>query len=140
MATEHWHTAALQGVYPQRLVVLSAFKKSREWVSSAPKSALLLATNTINTAYQRTRLQSCEWLCPCCSARVAGLIADNMTKSVRMHSKAWLAASVWLRRSRRLRDTLAAAPGLLAHASITETVQFCPMGPKLRHTTVPARA
>ncbi len=62
-----------------------------------------------------------------------------------IRSKAWLAASVWLRlarlpppasrlrRSRRLRDTLAAAPGLLAHASVTEIVNCCPMGPKLRH-------
>ncbi len=33
-----------------------------------------------------------------------------------------------VRRSRRLRDTLAAAPGLLAHASVTETGKFCPMG------------
>ncbi len=39
-----------------------------------------------------------------------------------------------MRRSRRLRDTLAAAPGLLAHASVTEAVSFCPMGPKLRLT------
>ncbi len=39
-----------------------------------------------------------------------------------------------VRRSRHLRDTLAAAPGLLAHASVTETVAFCPMGPQLRHT------
>jgi hypothetical protein len=58
-----------------------------------------------------------------------------------MRSKAWLAASVWLRlarlpplaskvrRSCRLRDTLAAAPGLLAHASVAETVKLCPMGP-----------
>ncbi len=65
-----------------------------------------------------------------------------------MRSKAWLAASVWLRlarlpppasrvrRSRRLRDTLAAAPGLLAHASVTETVTSSPMGPKLRYTAV----
>jgi hypothetical protein len=53
-----------------------------------------------------------------------------------MLSKAWLAASVWLRRSRRLRDTLVAAPGLLAHASVTEAVKFSPMGPKLRHTAV----
>ncbi len=65
-----------------------------------------------------------------------------------MRSMAWLAASVWLRlarvpppasrvrRSRHLRDTLAAAPGLLAHASVTETVKLCPMGPKLRHTGV----
>ncbi len=57
-------------------------------------------------------------------------------KSVCMRSKAWLAASVWLRqarlppsasrmrRSRRLRDTLAAAPGLLAHASVTGAVNF----------------
>jgi hypothetical protein len=61
---------------------------------------------------------------------------------------AWLAASVWLRlarkpppasrvrRSRRLRDTLAAAPGLLAHACVTEAVKLCRMGPKLRHTVV----
>ncbi len=41
-----------------------------------------------------------------------------------------------LRRSRRLRDTLAAAPGLLAHASITEVVNFCRVGPKLRHTVL----
>ncbi len=60
-----------------------------------------------------------------------------------MHALKGLAsASVWLRlaclpppasrvrRSCRLRDTLA-APGLLAHASVTETVKFCPMGPKL---------
>ena len=65
-----------------------------------------------------------------------------------MRSKAWLAASVWLRlarlpppasrvrRSRRLRDTLAAAPGLLAHACVTEAVKYSPMGPKLRKTTV----
>ncbi len=63
-----------------------------------------------------------------------------------MHSKAWLAASVWLqltrlpppasrmRRSHRLRDTLAAAPGLHAHTLVTEEVKFCPMGPKLRYT------
>ncbi len=44
-----------------------------------------------------------------------------------------------LRRSRRLRDTLAGAPGLLAHASVTETVKFCRMGPKLRHMGVHAR-
>ncbi len=42
-----------------------------------------------------------------------------------------------VRRSRRLRDTLAAAPGLLAHASVTEAVKLCPMGPKHRHTVVP---
>jgi hypothetical protein len=35
-----------------------------------------------------------------------------------------------VRRSRRLRDTLAAAPGLLAHACVAEAVM---MGPKLRH-------
>ncbi len=63
-----------------------------------------------------------------------------------MRSKAWLAASVWLRlarlpppanrvwRSRRLRDTLAAAPGLLAHACVTEVVKLCPIGPKRRNT------
>jgi hypothetical protein len=34
------------------------------------------------------------------------------------------------------RYTVAAAPGLLAHASVTEVVQFCPMGPKLRYTAV----
>jgi hypothetical protein len=66
-----------------------------------------------------------------------------------IRSKAWLAASVWLRlarlpphasrvrRSRHLRDTPAAAPGLFAHASVTEIVRLCPMGPKLRYTTVP---
>ncbi len=65
-----------------------------------------------------------------------------------MRSKAWLAASVWLRlarlpppasrmrRSRRLRDTPEPAPGLLAHACLTEAVIFCLMGPKLRHTMV----
>jgi hypothetical protein len=70
-----------------------------------------------------------------------------MAKSVRMRSKAWLAASVWLRLvrllppasrmrcSRRLRETLAAAPGLLTHALVTEEAQFCPMDPKLKHTT-----
>ncbi len=41
-----------------------------------------------------------------------------------------------VRRSLRLRDTLAAAPGLLTHGSVTETVKLCPMGPKLRYTTV----
>ncbi len=41
-----------------------------------------------------------------------------------------------MRRSRHLRDTLAAAPGLLAHASVTETVNLCPMGQKLRYTAV----
>ena len=57
-----------------------------------------------------------------------------------MHSKAWLAASVSLRlarlprtassaqRSRRLRSTLAAAPGLLAHALVTK--QFKNADPK----------
>jgi hypothetical protein len=39
-----------------------------------------------------------------------------------------------------LRDTLAAAPGLLAHASVTEAVKFCLMGPKLRHTAVQGKA
>jgi hypothetical protein len=65
-----------------------------------------------------------------------------------MRSKAWLAASVWLRLprlpppairvrcSRHLRDTLAAASGLLAHASVTEIVKFSPMGPKLRCNAV----
>ncbi len=69
-----------------------------------------------------------------------------------MRSNAWLAASVWLwlarlpppacrvRRSRRLRDIrlrdmLAAVPGLLAHGLVAETVKFCRMGPKLIHTT-----
>jgi hypothetical protein len=54
-----------------------------------------------------------------------------------MCSKAWLAASVWLRlvslpppasnvrRLRRLCDILAAVSGLIAHASVTETVEFC---------------
>jgi hypothetical protein len=32
---------------------------------------------------------------------------------------------------------LVAAPGLLAHACVTEVVKFCPMGPKLRYTAVP---
>jgi hypothetical protein len=62
-----------------------------------------------------------------------------------MRSKAWLAASVWLRlarllppaswvrRLRRLRDTLTAAPGLLAHACVTETVKFCPMGESMQY-------
>ncbi len=61
-------------------------------------------------------------------------------------------ASVWLRlarlpppasrvrRSRRLRDTLADAPGLLAHACVTEAVKFNLMGPKLRFTAVTPRA
>jgi hypothetical protein len=65
-----------------------------------------------------------------------------------MRSKAWLAASVWLwlarlappasrmRHSRRLRDTLAAAAGLLAHACVTEVERFCPMGTTLMHTAV----
>jgi hypothetical protein len=65
-----------------------------------------------------------------------------------MRSKAWLAASVWLRlahlpspasrmqRSRHLHDTLAAAPGLLAHACVTDTVKFGPTGPKLRRIAV----
>jgi hypothetical protein len=68
-----------------------------------------------------------------------------------MRSKAWLAPSVWLRlarlpppassmrRSRRLRDKLAAAPGLLAHAWVTEVVKFCPISQKLRHTGVEKR-
>ncbi len=67
-------------------------------------------------------------------------------KKVCVRSKAWLAAACGLqlarlpppaskvRRSRRLRDTLAAAPSLLAHASVTETVAFCPMDPKRRYT------
>ncbi len=54
-----------------------------------------------------------------------------MAKSVYMRSKAWLAASARLqlarlpppasrmRHSRRLSDTLAAAPGLLVQASVT---------------------
>ncbi len=41
-----------------------------------------------------------------------------------------------VRRSRRLRDTLAAAPGLLAHALVTETVKYSPMGPELRYAVV----
>ncbi len=75
-----------------------------------------------------------------------------IAKRVCMRSKAWVAASVWLRRarlpppasrvwrSRRQRDTLAAAPGLLAHAWITEVVSFCPIGPTLRYTAVPVVA
>jgi hypothetical protein len=62
-----------------------------------------------------------------------------------MRSNAWLAASVWLRlarlpppasrvrRSSLRRDTLAAAPGLLAHPSVTEIVKFCSMGQKQQH-------
>jgi hypothetical protein len=67
-----------------------------------------------------------------------------------MCSKAWRATSVWLqlfiarlpppasrvRRSCGLRDTLAVAPGFLAHACVTEVVKFSLMGPKLRHTAV----
>jgi hypothetical protein len=34
--------------------------------------------------------------------------------------------------------TLAAAPGLLAHASVTGTVKFCRVGPKLKHIAVHA--
>jgi hypothetical protein len=41
-----------------------------------------------------------------------------------------------VRRSRRVRDTLAAAPGLLAHASVTEAVNICLMRPKLCYTAV----
>ncbi len=41
-----------------------------------------------------------------------------------------------MRRSRRLRDTLVAAPGLLAHASVTEAIKLSLMGPKLRYTAV----
>ncbi len=83
---------------------------------------------------------------------VAYLSFHPMVKRICLRSKAWLAASVRLRltrlppttncqqarlpasrvrRSCRLRDTLAAAPGLLARASVTETVKLCPMGPKL---------
>ncbi len=40
------------------------------------------------------------------------------------------------KQARRLRDTLAAAPGLLAHASVTEKVKLRPMGPKLRYAAV----
>ncbi len=58
-------------------------------------------------------------------------------KNICMHAKAWLARlpppASRMRRSRRLRDTLAAAPGLLAHASVTTTVKFSPMGPQLRY-------
>ncbi len=69
-------------------------------------------------------------------------------ESVRMRSKAWRVASVLLRlarlpppasrmrRSSRLHDTLTAAPGLLAHASVTEAAKFCPMGPNLRGIAV----
>ncbi len=65
-----------------------------------------------------------------------------MANSICVRSKAWLAASVWLRlarlprpasrvrRSRRLRDTLAAVPDLLAHACVTETVNFVSDGVK----------
>jgi hypothetical protein len=68
-----------------------------------------------------------------------------------MRSKAWLAASVWLRlarlpppasrvrRSHRLRDKLAAAPGLLAHAYVTETVASGPMGREHTYTGAVAR-
>ncbi len=41
-----------------------------------------------------------------------------------------------LSRSRRLLDTLAAAPGLLAHASVTETVKIVRWVQKLRYTAV----
>jgi hypothetical protein len=45
----------------------------------------------------------------------------------------------WVRRSRRLRDTLAAAPGLHAHASVTETVKCYPLRCKLRCSVAPTR-
>ncbi len=83
-------------------------------------------------------------------ATVVYLSYGPIGEMLRIRSKAWLAARVWLqlarlpppasrvRRSRRLRDTLAAAPGLLAHASVTETVKRLSdaVGPKLRHTVV----
>jgi hypothetical protein len=70
-----------------------------------------------------------------CSSTQSGTHSE---KSICMRSKAWLAASVWLRLARlpppasvclllaRLCDTLAAAPGLLAHACVTATVKFSP--------------
>ncbi len=42
---------------------------------------------------------------------------------------------MWLRLV-RLRNTLAAALGLLAHTSVSETVKFRPLCPKLRYTAV----
>ncbi len=62
-----------------------------------------------------------------------------------IRSKAWLAARVSLRlarlprtassaqRSRRLRSTRAAAPVLLAHANVTESINIFRMDPKRRH-------
>ncbi len=89
-----------------------------------------------------------RFCCCCCSPRCVLKCFTLWQKSMCMRSKAWLAASVWLRlarlpppasrvlSSRRLRDTLAAAPGLLTHTCVTETVKFCPMGPNLRYTAV----
>ena len=66
-----------------------------------------------------------------------------------MRSKTWLAARVSLQlarlprtarcaqRSRRLRSTRAAAPVLLAHANVTESINIFLMGPNLRYPMVP---
>ncbi len=79
----------------------------------------------------------------------AGCLSFHPMAQCVVHApKAWLAARVSLRlarlprtassaqRSRRLRSTRAAAPGLLAHANVTEIIKHFSMGPKLRHTAV----
>jgi hypothetical protein len=69
-----------------------------------------------------------------CACRRVPVCFTSWQKACACAQWPWLAASVWLRlarlpppasrvrRSRRLRDTLAAAPGLLAHTSVTEII------------------
>jgi hypothetical protein len=118
---------------PKQLRVLSAHRR-RQWLQNP---------NRVRLSLLAFRCLRHRWYCG---------VPKYFTlwqESVCMRSKSWLAASVWsqlarlpppasrMRHSSRLRDTLAAAPGLLRLASVTEVVNFCSMGPKLRYTTVP---
>ena len=142
---EQWRSSRSRQAVIEQLTVTR-----RAWVSSNCKSEPVRITQhpshygkTIRGGTQKVRPAS--W--PAMHERHTFVCLSGFTllqKSMCMRSKTWLAASVWLRlarlpppasrvrRSRRLRDTLAAASGLLARASVTEAVNFSLMGPKLR--------
>ncbi len=110
--------------------------------SSAALSLLTRAVSTSQAVLQSRKGTPAFLRMTCCFP--VYLSASPYGKSVCMRSKAWLAASMWLwlarlpppasraRRSRRLRDTLAAVPGLLAHACLTKTVK--PLSDGLVHS------
>jgi hypothetical protein len=62
-----------------------------------------------------------------CSTTVVYTSTHPKAESTCTRSKAWLATSVWLR-SRHLRDTLAASPGILVRALVAEILNSCLIG------------